>query len=71
MINMKIKIESREGHDGETLYDIYYGFTGIPTTFPFCTKWVLDKECVGLSKTGLCRWFEKNACGYRKIIIKL
>ena len=33
--------------------------------------WVLDKECVGLSKTGLCRWFERNACGYRKIIIKL
>ena len=64
METMKVKIESREGHDGETLYDIYYGFTGIPTTFPFCTKWVLDKECVGL-------WFEKNACGYRKIIIKL
>ena len=68
---MKIKIKSREGHDGETLYDIYYGFTGLPTTFPFCTKWVLDKSCVGLSQTGLCRWFEKNACGYRKIIIKL
>ena len=53
---MKIKIKSRiemhlapEGCE-ETLYDVYYGFTGIPTTFPFCTKWKLDKA--GLTKKG-------------------
>lgn len=72
---MKIKIKSRiemhlapEGCE-ETLYDVYYGFTGIPTTFPFCTKWKLDKA--GLTKKELLEWFEKNACVYQKIIIKL
>lgn len=72
---MKIKIKSRiemhlapEGCE-ETLYDVYYGFTGIPTTFPFCTKWKLDKA--GLTKKELLEWFKKNACVYQKIIIKL
>ena len=72
---MKIKIESRiemhlapEGCE-ETLYDVYYGFTGLPTTFPFCTKWKIDKA--GLTKKELLEWFEKSACVYRKIIIKL
>ena len=50
-------------------YDIYCGFTGIPTTFPFCTKWKIDK--VGLTKKELLEWFEKNACGYQEVIIKL
>ena len=27
----------------ELVYDIYVGFTGIPTTFPFHTKW--KKKC--------------------------
>lgn len=67
---MKIKIECREGHyNEETLYDIYYGFNGIPTTFPFCIKWKIDK--IGLTKEELLEWFKKNACGYKKIIIKL
>lgn len=72
---MKIKIQARkemhlasEGCE-ETIYDVYYGFTGIPTTFPFCTKWKIDKA--GLTKEELVEWFEKNACGYGKIIIKL
>ena len=25
-------------------WDVYHGFTGMPSTFPFCTKWVLDKK---------------------------
>lgn len=72
---MKIKIQARkemylapEGCE-ETIYDIYYGFTGIPTTFPFCTKWKISNA--GLTKKELVEWFEKNACGYSKIIIKL
>lgn len=72
---MKIKIVGRtemhlapEGCE-ETIYDIYYGFVGFPTTWPFRTKWKIDKA--GLSKEELVEWFEKNACGYNKIIIKL
>ena len=72
---MKIKIQARkeihlapEGSE-ETLYDVYYGFTGIPTTFQFCTKWKIDKA--GLTKEELVKWLEKNVCGYGKIIIKL
>lgn len=72
---MKIKIQARkemhlapEGCE-ETLYDVYYDFTGIPITFPFYTKWKIDKA--GLTKKGLVEWFEKNVCGYMKIIIKL
>ena len=53
----------------KTVFDIYYGFTGLPTTWPFHTKWKIDKA--GLTKKELVEWFEKNACGYRKIIIKL
>ena len=71
---MKIKIECRWSNlpmtdKDELVYDIYYGFTGLPTTFPFCTKWKIDKA--GLSKEELLKWFEKNACAYKKIIIKL
>ncbi len=72
---MKIKIQARnemhlalEGRE-ETIYDVYYGFTGIPTTFPFCTKWKIDKA--GLTKEELVEWFEKNVCGYMRVIIKL
>lgn len=25
-------------------WDVYHGFTGMPSTFPFFTKWVLDKK---------------------------
>ena len=53
----------------ELIYDIYVGFTGIPTTFPFCTKWKIDR--VGLTKEELFEWFEKTALCYQKVIIKL
>lgn len=72
---MKIKIQARkEMHLApkgceETIYDIYYGFTGLPSTCPFHTKWKIDKA--GLSKEELVEWFKKNVCGYSKIIIKL
>lgn len=72
---MKIKIVSRiemhlapEGCE-ETIYDVYYGFTGLPTTWPFCTKWKIDKA--GLTKDELLEWFKKSCLGYRNITIKL
>lgn len=71
---MKIKIVSRWSelpmtNKEELVYDIYFGFTGIPTTFPFCTKWKIGKA--GLTKEELLEWFEKTALGYQKVIIKL
>ena len=71
---MKIKIVSRMSElpmtdKEELVYDIYVGFTGIPTTFPFHTKWKIDE--LGLTKEELLKWFEKNALGYREVIIKL
>lgn len=72
---MKIKIISRtENHlapEGceETLYDVYAGFTGLPTTWPFCTKWVL--YMAGLTKEELLKRLEKIALRNQKIIIKL
>lgn len=51
---MKIKVIRRferflapEGCE-EEVYDIYHGFTGLPMTWPFHTKWVIDKA--GLSR---------------------
>ena len=72
---MKIKILSRISElpmtdKEELVYDVYVGFTGIPTTFPFHTKWKIDK--VGLTKEELLEWFEKIALGYyQEVIIKL
>lgn len=71
---MKIKIVSRCSElpmtdKEELVYDVYAGFTGIPTTFPFHTKWKIDKA--GLSKEELLEWFEKTALGYQKVILKL
>ena len=71
---MKIKIVSRWSNLPMTniddlVYDIYYGFTGLPSTFPFLTKWKIDKA--GLSKKELIKWFETTACNYGNIIIKL
>ena len=40
---MKIKIERYEYSPSESRYRAYHGFTGLPFTYPFHTKWVLDK----------------------------
>ena len=72
---MKIKIVSRISElpmtdEEELVYDVYVGFTGIPTTFPFHTKWKIDKA--GLTKKELLEWFEKIALGYyQEVVIKL
>lgn len=71
---MKIKIVSRISElpmtdKKERVYDIYVGFTGIPTTFPFHTKWKIDKAC--LTKEELFEWFEKIDLYYeQKVVIK-
>lgn len=71
---MKIKIVSRWSElpmtdKEETVYDIYFGFTGIPTTFPFHTKWKIYKA--GLTKKEVLEWFEYVALGYQEVILKL
>lgn len=71
---MKIKIVSRWSElpmtdKEETVYDVYVGFTGIPTTFPFHTKWKIYKA--GLTKKEVLEWFEHVALGYQEVILKL
>lgn len=73
---MKIKIVSRISElpmtdKEELVYDVYFGFTGIPTTFPFHTKWKIDKA--SLTKEELLEWFGKIALGYinQEVVIKL
>lgn len=71
---MKIKIVGRWKYlpmddMDEIVYDIYYGFSGLPATFPFCTKWKLDKA--GLTEDELLKWFKIQANAYQEIIIKL
>mgnify|MGYP003427708108 CR=1 FL=1 len=72
---MKIKIVSRMSElpmtdKEELVYDIYFGFTGLPTTFPFHTKWKIYKA--GLTKEELLEWFEKINLYYeQEVVIKL
>ena len=72
---MKIKIVSRISElpmtdKEELVYDVYFGFTGIPITFPFHTKWKICKA--GLTKEELLEWFEKIALDYeQEVVIKL
>lgn len=70
---MKIKIIRREiFHNGcwYTCYDTYQGFVGMPSTFPFMTKWVEDK--VGLSEEELAKYLLSfvTIIGNVKIITK-
>lgn len=72
---MKIKIVSRISElpmtdKEEFVYDVYIGFTGIPITFPFHTKWKIGKA--GLTKEEFLEWFEKIALDYeQEVVIKL
>ena len=53
-----------------TRYDIYCGFTGIPSTWPFMTKWILDKA--GLTQEEMLRYMRCYliVTGKVKIIVK-
>ena len=69
----KIKIVRREiYHDGcyHTCYDMYYGFTGMPSTWPFMTKWVREK--VGMTEEELRKYISPylTSVGKVKIIVK-
>lgn len=73
MNKIKIKIVRREFfQDGcyYTCYDTYHGFTGIPSTWPFMTKWVRDK--VGLDEKGLLNYMKTylTTLGKVKVIVK-
>lgn len=69
----KIKIIRRElFHDGcyYTVYDVYEGFTGIPSTWPFMTKWIPDK--MGLSEDEMLHYMRAHltVVGKVKVIVK-
>lgn len=69
----KIKIIRREFfHNGSyyVCYDTYHGFTGIPSTWPFMTKWVKDKS--SLSEEELQKYIKRyvTTVGKVKIIVK-
>ena len=69
----KIKIIRREFfHDGRyyTFYDTYHGFTGMPATWPFMTKWVPDK--VGLNEDEMLHYMRSylTVTGKVKVIVK-
>lgn len=71
---VKIKIIGREYFNYgayHTVYDVYHGFTGMPTTWPFMTKWIADKT--GLDENELMRYMKRDLTtkGKIKIIIKL
>lgn len=62
---MKIKVV----RVSEDVYNIYHGFTGIPSTFPFCTKWMIDRE--GLTREEAAKYISRYALDYTpKAIIK-
>ena len=70
---MKIKIVQRElFHKGcyYTCYDTYHGFTGMPATWPFLTKWESDK--VGLSEKELMDYMKGylTTVGKVKVIVE-
>lgn len=73
---MKIKIVRRfelylapEGCEDE-VYDIYHGFTGLPHTLPFCTKW--DIAQAGLSREETLNYVSKYILDMNpNVIIKL
>jgi hypothetical protein len=52
----------------EYVYDIYHGFTGLPMTFPFHTKWVLEKT---LREHEMIDYLIRLKINYKEFIIKL
>lgn len=51
------------------VYDIYYGFTGIPSTWPFMTKWVIDKA--GLSEDKMLRYMSRYLTTLGRLKVKI
>ena len=51
------------------VYDIYEGFTGFPSTWPFMTKWILDKA--GLTEDEMVKYVRYYLTAYREISFKV
>ena len=69
----KFKIVRRESFQNGcyyTAYDVYEGFTGIPATWPFMTKWIPDK--IGITEDEMLHHMKMHltTVGKIKIIIK-
>ena len=70
----KIKIVRRETFRAGcyyTVYDIYHGFTGFPSTWPFMTKWILDKR--GMTDSEFLHYMRSylTVVGKVKVIVKV
>ena len=70
----KIKIVGREYFNNgsyHTVYDVYVGFTGMPSTWPFMTKWIVDKT--SLNEDELLKYMKTyiTTGGKTKISVKL
>lgn len=67
---MKIKIVRQVSTKKQAVvYDIYEGFSGIPSTLPFRTKWILDKA--GLSEDELLHRMRLGLTTIGKLKIKI
>lgn len=51
------------------VYDIYEGFTGFPSTWPFMTKWILDKA--GLTEDEMVKYVRYYLTAYRETSFKV
>ena len=60
---MKIKVV----RVAEDVYNIYHGFTGIPSTFPFHTKWMIDRE--GVTRQEASEYISRYALNYTKTAV--
>lgn len=52
-----------------TVYDIYCGFTGMPSTWPFMTKWIIDKA--GLTESEMLRYMRLHLTTLGKVKIRV
>lgn len=66
---MKIKIERYEYSPTEYHYNAYHGFIGIPHTYPFHTKWELDKE--GMNNIEMLEYVSKFLIFGKEVKIKI
>lgn len=51
------------------VYDIYHGFTGFPSTWPFMTKWIIDKA--GLTEDEMVKYVRYYLTAYRENAFKV
>ena len=77
-IKTKIKIVRRQLNVSQitpptdepvVVYDIYEGFTGIPSTWPFMTKWIIDKA--GLSEEEMLKHMRFQLTTLGRLDIKI